>query len=921
METKSSQESSSSRVNSPRNILIDSGTLRLSNCCLDFEKILGLLKRIKSNKEQRFTSSSPSINAIELNSCIILDEEKDHHQLMAALHNVIAEAEDLERVSFENSMITGRVFFRGRAAKVHPSEQVSIEGFTSDDIPIVRDDDPPVRVDHDDRSYYYIKTTVFKGEFRRYYIILNWLKKLKYIQMSKTPISGYGVSALCGATCDHLTTLRLAECRNLDDRALHSIVELLRVLEHLDISGCPQISKYALLHLGDMHADVVKRLKIIKVTGTGTDHEQKQLYNEKNGDDANHFTAMPYSPYHSQHNLYHREQQNYHHEKRYEVYPNPRHILHLSLLRCLRSKGFRGKFECDGKHCSQESKENKNNAINDGCEPDNLHPEPNQEIQKSLKWLDLLSTESIPADNYNVKVNQKTELSVEEFLKGSVVADTTKSSSLSFPQQLQSSRDISSKRSATDFWRELKLRHIFEDYQSGVDNIKIIDLAQRDITAISMRALTRASVSSVPTPGSPEQLLKSSSTLSQSTTIFSNTSRRRQLQSPSPWILKSTIAPLELNLAGKLVNDEILGFLLKAIGGRLEALDLSRTMITEYGLAHLVHCPGLRRLKLNYLRSVSTKQRANRILMPCIAKMQKLEELGIDGSRISGRALSLHTQLCLQRFSACQCPISKHALILLQETCGTVLKSLFLDRCNYINKECIEILGLFPRLQILSITHCKGLNGDDILSFQTAKWQDMKCIDVRGIKGLTYKTVDFLKNKFWGNHLNVKIVWLDRPQNDVKTKTEIGGTFLHHTQRVKDDNENQRRSHQGRFLGPTPLDNWPYIPIQRLNPKGREKEDRDRGNRNSVDTDNKFSKILQQSNPPRPFADANSQGKIHPKLSDEDSGGGQYVTVSNADFVTRRPTEKTPTRSKVHSYSSMRAADFLVEKHGDAKAT
>eukprot|EP00466_Bigelowiella_natans_P019053 jgi/Bigna1/85609/estExt_fgenesh1_pg.C_50050 len=719
---------------------------------------------------------------------LVVDDEKEHDELMQALHDIIfCGALSLEKISFENSMVTGRVFFKGREAKVFDWEQVSVEGRREDDSPIVRlavaetnsrtilawvcilrayyvnelqlirDDDPPLRVEQDGKLYYYIKTTVVSGtsDFRRFYVILDWLPRVTEINMSRTPISGYGVTALTAATGATLKSLRLASCMGLDDRALHSIVELCKSLECLDISRCPQITSHALIHLGDLPRKQIARLQLLDVTKTGRFVTYSQ---EGSSCSRQYYDAITTIIL---------------------ITSN----LHLALLRALISGGFKGKFVCEG---SNSSRGGDRDSKEEGLERKTIEKKKNEKerktqlkqqeksplLQSSTEWLEMMQREAEEEKeeggrNEGLEDTNNNGTTTKDGQHSTSTHSSSSSSSVGgdvgvgsqgdalFINNLVSALDFIRNNSdgdgggetnedtdarlfneggggggdhydkeattAKSFWNTLKLTPIEEDYprsskRMGQQEVRVIDLAQQDITDQAVTVMPCAA-----------------------------SKHRKQF--------------LAVDLRGCLINDEIIERLLEAIGTRVQSLDLSYTYITEAGLNALRFCQALRTLKLSHLRNISIKQRANRCLMPLLSRMNDLEVLEIDCTRISGRALSEHESLRLRRLSANKCPISVHALSMLKDLSGDYLQSLSLAGCHYLNKESIKILGSLENLRELNLSGCQGLCGNDMIEFKDVQWRFMRVLEITGIRGMSQQIADFLNSSFWRKKLIIQLLW------------------------------------------------------------------------------------------------------------------------------------------------------------------
>jgi len=656
---------------------LDRGVLTVDREQLGYDELLSLYNKVQCDNGQ--------LRDLQITSCLVVDVEKEHHQLMKVLHNmVLAASTSLENINFERSFVTGRVFFLGREAKVYEDEQVSIEGHSEDNKPIVRDDDPPLQVEQENVIYQYIKTfATDSSEFRRYYVVLNWLSRVTHVNMARTPISGYGVTALVAATGSSLRTLNIAACKGLDDRALHSIVELCKSLENVDISECPEVSSHGLLHLADLPMRQIGCIKQLDVTGTG-------------------FLAE-----------------------------DPREILHLALFRALRSRNFEGKLICDGY--------GKEAAATISVKRISAPLSTTKLMESSAEWMDLLAEEQKASDvgsRGGEKAVTEDDLSdaesplsaIQDKPQGEAHIPSLSVAQSSFCEEKKGENMAQNKGGcigdvkrnkvhgeaetrAREFWKELKFRPISADYPStsGAPTQRIVDLAMRVITQEAVGSSGRS-----------------------------------------------------LDLSQRLINDEVLEKVLVKLGPGLTSLDISGTYLTEIGFSSLRHCPGLRCLRMCNLKNITKKQRANRSLMPHLANMSRLEMLEISGTRISGRALSDHPNLKLKFLAAHRCPISVHALSMLNDHSGDCLESLSLAGCRYLNKDCLEILGLMENLRNLSLANCQGLCGQELLKFKRAKWRQMKTLDITGIRGVNRLIISNLHASFRRHHIDVHIAWQRR---------------------------------------------------------------------------------------------------------------------------------------------------------------
>ncbi|GAB5364929.1 hypothetical protein AAMO2058_001012500 [Amorphochlora amoebiformis] len=639
--------------------LKDDCVLETKNVFLDFKKLDRLVDDIRE-----FQDGGGSVQGVEMEGCNVVDLDKSDTELMTMLHKLISlVSKSLESVSFHGSMVSGRVFCKGREALVEASEQVSVEGHAADGTPIVRDDDPQLRVKKSRVQYQYVNTTFSRAKgFRRYYVILDWLQRLRHVDVSKTPISGDGVTALAAASCSSLKTLNLKNCNLVDDRAMYSVVALCNSLESLDISGCKSLSRHVILHIADLPPAQVKQLKFLGVKHTC----QPIPYPEPLDGDSHAIAEI---------------------EESSPIYDDS-WIVHLALLRALQAKGFQGTLACEGRHSSRDTREGKQGddreaigSTNGGLENETKTKSPKAKSGGNL-------------------------ISALEFLRGDSDGKESKT-------HKKTRRRSSGGIGARKFWEDLIVRPLSEDYPPALtrDKLRIFDLSQRDITDKVLRLDTRDGVT-----------------------------RAR------------------LRLKDQFINDSVLKPILEVLGDSLTSLDLSGTYITETGLGYLANCPSITDLGLREIRNVTIKQRANRALMPVLAKMDNLTRLRIDGTRISGRALCMHKRLRLKELSAARCPISYYALMMLRDMCGETLESLSLSGCSYLNEECLEVIASLRHLRELDLSNCQGLKANDLMVLRKQiVWYRMRRLDLKGIRFVDKTLVDMLQAAFAKKRMRVSI--------------------------------------------------------------------------------------------------------------------------------------------------------------------
>lgn len=166
----------------------------------------------------------------------------------------------MRRLNFARSNISGRLFYKGVEFEVQDptAEHVTVEAVGGDGKAIVRDDDPPRTHVDNSQSFYYVRTsyvsdshgsgvegqTAGPGRFMRSYVLLDWLRNVVEVDLSGTPLSGYGLTSLVAATASRLEVLRVNNCAGLDNKGMYAIVALCTALRILDISGCKKLTTH-----------------------------------------------------------------------------------------------------------------------------------------------------------------------------------------------------------------------------------------------------------------------------------------------------------------------------------------------------------------------------------------------------------------------------------------------------------------------------------------------------------------------------------------------------------------------------------------------------------------------------------------------------------------------------------------------------
>ena len=670
-----------------------SETLALDNVCLDYRQLRLLKDRVRFRR-----APEASLKKLAMRDCILVDAQRDHNALMATLRELIGAVKDtLQSIDFSRSTVSGRVFYKGREAAVYSSENVSIEGYTTNNIAIIRDDDPPLRVEDNGQQFYYVKTWASpqSRRFYRDYAVLDWLRRVVHVDMTGTPITGYGVTSLAAATGTRLRRLALRNCREVDDRGIFSIVSLCKSLIDLDISGCTKLTPHALLHLPNFAKPQIASLRCVRVAGT--------------------CAASPNA--------------------------------HAALYCALVSEGFQGDVLIDDKHgvkvdsgsdvsmrlgTHSESfapdKPGSKGEIKEKKAPGSTNIQPS--TSKECTFLEFLREEVPPPNNSKIINNsgnsdaEPTPASVSDTRKASSGQPAPGASAERAPRARKHRKSLSFPGiKPIQFYYPDSESKLIESEGSGYkDALKVIDLAGNDITS----------------------------------TVISFKSREYSLQGHSSPI------NVTLDLSNQLINDRLLGIILRRMGSSLVDLDISGTFVTEVGLRALAHCKELRRLSVRACYNVTLKQAANRSIMAAIAAMPNLSEIELDDTRLSGRSLSAHPNLRLRRLSAARCPISVHALLMLAETCAETLEELRLPGCNYLNSECIACLAEFPKLQRLNLAHCKGLSRADVLEMREQalrddnNWKALRFINISGVRGVDFATVRSLRAALGGAQLHVE---------------------------------------------------------------------------------------------------------------------------------------------------------------------
>jgi len=238
-------------------------SLLLSSAVL-FPETLGNLAKAKAR-----------IRSLIAHKCVLRDSEdsgqdvRPSRTLLAFQQLLVSQSNFLESLELAGSNISGLGFYHSKAIDVdHSSDDpaVSVESYSSTGEPIVRDEKAENLKKIDGIEHFYVKTLFQDSKYVRLYVPLGWMQVLSKVDMSGTPISGDGVSALVAACCNSLKELSLKDCENVTDSGLFSISKLCVALVEIDVSGCSMLTPFGIMALAQMSDHRSAKLKVVRLS-------------------------------------------------------------------------------------------------------------------------------------------------------------------------------------------------------------------------------------------------------------------------------------------------------------------------------------------------------------------------------------------------------------------------------------------------------------------------------------------------------------------------------------------------------------------------------------------------------------------------------------------------------------------------------
>ena len=579
---------------------------------------------------------------------------------------------------------------------------------------------------------------------------LNWLRRVYWINMSGTSISGYGAVSLMASCCSHIQFLFLSECANLDNKGIYSIVNLTTQLRRLDISHCPKVNRFGLLYLAEFNLHVVQNcLELLDVSHCGANQQTSggAASTADMNDSASgmlHQTTPSPQPLHTQQSQL---PPTLLHAHSTSAPPPLAHVtaaqsslasqqsaqlVCVSLFNALEERGFKGTLVWQ-KYPRKEELIGKPQVIQVPVPP-TLHgpPVPPQTAATSSGGIDNAFAPPVQAPQYQLQLSSP-------FLQH---------------YQLQPHRIID--LAMRDITAQV-LTEIPWEWIKAQDKQRAEKLARHHLQLGSQpNIVVDAETTSSTVPRGFAAVMEAEMQQQQQHGMM-----RGDVHSPPP--LPRFYA---LNLSGHLINDRLLFYILINWGPRLYSLTLDGIYITSAGLRELAHCTHLHLLSLTSCMNLINKSAANLILKDSLRSMLYLAEINLTNSRLSGRMMSSHPNLKLEVLIANGCPISSFAIRMLassaaaptattttttataavstadglivpvappapaQNMCKYSLRVLCLSGCAFINRRSVEYIFKFAYLTLLDVSDCKGMRASELMdAFRTQADNEIRTLE------------------------------------------------------------------------------------------------------------------------------------------------------------------------------------------------